>query len=51
MAFSTPPQVNLDAMTKAELLQLAEDYGVSGLTSTMLKADIVSAIKGAMGWT
>ncbi|MEI7027151.1 Rho termination factor N-terminal domain-containing protein [Paenibacillus sp. y28] len=40
-----------DAMTKAELLQYAADHGVNGLMSTMLKADIIAAIKGAMGWT
>jgi len=38
-------------MTKTELLLFASDHGVEGLTSTMLKADIIAAIKGAMGWT
>lgn len=50
MAFSSP-EVDLDAMTKAQLLQYAEDHGISGLSSSMLKADIIAAIKGAMGWT
>jgi len=34
----------LNAMTKAELLALAEDLGVEGLTMNNLKADIVTAI-------
>lgn len=34
----------LNALTKAELLTLANGLGVEGLTSSMLKADIVSAI-------
>ncbi|MDO3680561.1 hypothetical protein [Paenibacillus ehimensis] len=52
MAFSSPEtQPDLDAMTKAELLKFAEDHGVTGVSSTMLKADIISTIKGAMGWT
>jgi hypothetical protein len=38
-------------MTKAELLQLAAEHGIDGLSSSMLKADIISSIKGAMGWT
>jgi len=53
MAFSMTPeaQPNLDAMTKSELLQYAADHGIGGLSSSMLKADIIAAIKGAMGWT
>lgn len=38
-------------MTKAELIQFAEDHSIFGLTSTMLKADLITSIKGAMGWT
>jgi hypothetical protein len=38
-------------MTKSELLQFAADQGIEGLTSAMLKADIITSIKEAMGWT
>jgi len=34
----------LTAMTKAELLVLAEELGVEGVSMNNLKADIVSAI-------
>lgn len=34
----------LSAMTKAELLVLANELGVEGLSSKNLKADIVAAI-------
>ncbi|MED1642302.1 hypothetical protein P4U99_03590 [Brevibacillus agri] len=50
MAFSSPEtQPDLDAMTKTELLEFAA--GIEGVSSTMLKADIIAAIKGAKGWT
>ncbi|TQR33976.1 hypothetical protein C7Y45_18445 [Brevibacillus brevis] len=44
-------QPDLDAMTKSELLQFASDHGIEGVSSTMLKAEIITAIKGALGWT
>lgn len=34
----------LNALTKAQLLTLAGELGVEGVSSSMLKADIVSAI-------
>ena len=34
----------LTALTKAQLLSLANELGVEGVSSSMLKADIVSAI-------
>lgn len=34
----------LNALTKAQLIALASDLGVEGVSSSMLKADIVSAI-------
>lgn len=34
----------LNALTKAQLLVLANELGVEGVSSSMLKADIVSAI-------
>lgn len=34
----------LNALTKAQLLALANELGVEGVTSSMLKADIVTAI-------
>ena len=41
---------NLEAMTKAELIAYATDQGIEGLNDRMLKADIIAAIKEAMGW-
>ena len=34
----------LSALTKSQLLALANELGVEGVSSSMLKADIVSAI-------
>ena len=34
----------LNALTKAQLLTLASELGVEGVSSSMLKADIVTAI-------
>lgn len=34
----------LNALTKAQLLTLASELGVEGVTSSMVKADIISAI-------
>ena len=34
----------LNALTKANLLALARELGVEGVSSSMLKADIISAI-------
>ena len=34
----------LNALTKAQLIALASDLGVEGVSSSMLKADIISAI-------
>ena len=34
----------LNALTKAQLLELASELGVEGVSSSNLKADIVSAI-------
>ena len=34
----------LNALTKAQLLTLASELGVEGVSSSMLKADLVSAI-------
>ena len=41
--------VDLSAMTKAELLAFAEANGISGVSSSMLKADIYATITAAMG--
>lgn len=34
----------LNALTKAQLLELAKELGVEGVSSSMLKADMISAI-------
>ena len=39
--------VDLDSMTKAQLLEYAEANGIEGVSSSMLKADILAAIKEA----
>lgn len=38
---------DFDGMTKAELLAYAEANGIEGVNSSMLKADILEAIKSA----
>ena len=40
--------VDLSSMTKAELLAYAEDNGIKGVDSSMLKADIYNTIVEAM---
>ena len=39
--------VDLDSMTKAQLLDYAKANGIEGVSSSMLKADILAAIKEA----
>ena len=39
--------VDLDSMTKAQLLEYAEANGIEGVSSSMLKADILATIKSA----
>lgn len=48
---SEPPgeTVDLTVMTKAELLQYAAENGITGVSSSMLKADIYAAIVAAEG--
>ena len=38
------PAVDLSDMTKAELLEFAENNGISGVDSSMLKAEIYEII-------
>jgi hypothetical protein len=40
--------VDLDGMTKAQLLEFAATNGITGVSSSMLKADILNTIKGAI---
>jgi hypothetical protein len=40
--------VNLDSMTKAQLLDYAVENGIDGVNSSMLKADILAVIKEAV---
>lgn len=40
---------DLEAMTKVQLLDFADSNGIAGLNDRMLKADIIAAIKEAMG--
>lgn len=48
---SAPEMPDLEGMTKAQLIAYAAENGIEGLNDRMLKADIIAAIKGAMGWT
>lgn len=41
-------QSQLEAMTKTELLALASELNVEGVSGSMLKADIVAAIMAVM---
>lgn len=41
--------VDLDSMTKAQLLAYAEENGIEGVSSSTLKADILATIKSALG--
>ena len=34
-------------MTKAQLAQYAEEHGIAGVTTSMLKADMIAAIRAA----
>lgn len=47
MANEPAENVNLDSMTKAQLLEYAVENGIEGVNSSMLKADILTVIKGA----
>ena len=40
---------DLDSMTKAELLKYGQSHGVEDIRERMRKAEIIAAIKGAMG--
>ena len=48
-AFSvSASSVDLESMTKKELLAYANDLGIEGLNDRMLKADIIERIKEGM---
>lgn len=47
MAEPSDDAVDLSQMTKAELLAYAAEHGISGVNSSMLKADIYNAIVNA----
>ena len=38
---------DFDSMTKAQLLDYAKENGIEGVSSSMLKADILTVIKEA----
>jgi len=45
-AFSkSAPSIDLESMTKKELLAKANNLGIEGLNDRMLKADIIERIK------
>lgn len=45
-AFSmSAPSIDLENMTKKELLAYADEMGIEGLNDRMLKADIIERIK------
>ena len=43
-----PTHEELESMTKAQLLEFAEEHGITGLSNSMLKADIIAAIEEAL---
>lgn len=45
---SAPNALNLDGMTKAQLLDYAAENGVDGVSGAMKKADIIATIEGAI---
>ena len=48
-AFSmSAPSIDLENMTKKELLAYADEMGIEGLNDRMLKADIIERIKEGM---
>lgn len=44
---AAPEAVDLDGMTKEQLLEYAKEHGISGVSAAMKKADILEAIKKA----
>ena len=43
-----PTHEELEAMTKAQLFDFAAEHGITGLSNSMLKADIIAAIEEAL---
>ena len=41
-----PAAVDLESMTKKELLEYADEHGVDGVKGSMRKADIIAVIEG-----
>lgn len=48
LAEPSPDTGDLSSMTKAELLEYAEEHGIEGVSSSMKKAEIYNAIVGGM---
>lgn len=46
---TTAESVDLEGLTKAQLLQYAEQYGIDGVSSSQTKAEIKSIILDALG--
>jgi branched-subunit amino acid aminotransferase/4-amino-4-deoxychorismate lyase len=42
----SPASDDLESMTKAQLLEYAEQNGITGVNSSMKKAEIIAAIEG-----
>ena len=45
--YSLRPSVDLESMTKAQLAQYAAENGIEGVSTSMLKADMIAAIRAA----
>ena len=43
---AAPAAVDVDEMTKAQLLEYAKENGIAGVSAAMNKADILAVIKG-----
>ena len=48
MSEPAPASADIYGMTKAQLLEYAAENGIEGVSSSMLKADILSVIEEAM---
>lgn len=44
---TAPAAVDLDGMTKAQLLEYAKENGIAGVSAAMSKADILETLKKA----
>lgn len=49
LSMPDPESADLESMTKAELEAYAEEKGIEGVSVSMLKAEMIAAIRAAEG--